>query len=41
MKRPIFQVHGPPEKRRYFYGTLLIILGSFDHRDTSRMRRVL
>ena len=28
MKRPIFQVHGPPEKRRYFYGTLLIILGS-------------
>lgn len=29
MKRPIFQVHGPPEKRRYFYGTLLIILGSF------------
>ena len=29
MKRPIFQVHGPPEKRRYFYGTLLIMLGSF------------
>ena len=29
MKRPIFKVHGPPEKRRYFYGTLLIILGSF------------
>jgi len=29
MKRPIFKVHGPPEKRRYFYGSLLIILGSF------------
>lgn len=28
MKRPIFKVHGPPEKRRYFYGSLITILGA-------------
>jgi hypothetical protein len=27
MKRPIFKVHGTPEKRRYVYGSMLIILG--------------